>query len=98
MTDQEIEEYENKLCSILKQKDQEGQKQLIVNLANEICAPLQGFGNQGQEMAYATRSIHMVLQTEMMLNACGSAKWSCLCAAIAATVACISVLITLARI
>ena len=34
------------------------------------------------------------LQTEMMFNACVSAKWSCLCAAVAAIAACISIGLT----
>lgn len=54
-------------------------------------------------------SIHTFLQTEMMLNACVSAresaesakescrlaKWSCFCAAVAAIAACIGLLLTL---
>jgi hypothetical protein len=35
------------------------------------------------------------LQTEMMFNACVSAKWSCFFAAVAAVAACISVLLVL---
>jgi hypothetical protein len=38
--------------------------------------------------------IHCTLQTEEMFNACVYAKWSCLYAAIAAIVACISVILT----
>jgi hypothetical protein len=35
------------------------------------------------------------LQTEMMLNACVFAKWSCLCAAVAAIAACVTVILTM---
>jgi len=40
-------------------------------------------------------NIHNTLQTKMMLNACVFAKWSCLFAAVAAIVACISVILTM---
>jgi len=39
--------------------------------------------------------IHTVLQTEMMLNACVSAKQSCFLAAIATIAGCISIIVTL---
>lgn len=42
--------------------------------------------------------IHTDLQTETMLDACIMAKWSCFCAAIAAIVACISVILTLCQL
>ena len=99
MKNREIKKYKQELYRIgkLEQKDQ---LEPIKALASEIGAPL--YGGQGQlgqpeYINYAKRSIHMVLQTDMMLNACGSAKWSCFWAAIAATVACISVLLTLAK-
>lgn len=41
------------------------------------------------------QAVHTELQTETMLYACILAKWSCFCAAIAAIVACISVILTL---
>lgn len=41
------------------------------------------------------QAAHTELQTETMLYACILAKWSCFCAAIAAIVACISVILTL---
>jgi len=40
------------------------------------------------------QDILYALQTEMMFNACIFAKWSCFWAAIAATVACISIILT----
>ena len=39
-------------------------------------------------------NVHCTLQTEEMFNACVFAKWSCFLAAVAATVACISVALT----
>jgi hypothetical protein len=41
------------------------------------------------------RNIYYALQTEEMFNACVFAKWSCFLAAVAAIVACISVLLTM---
>jgi len=41
------------------------------------------------------RDILYALQTEMMFNACVSAKWACRWAAVAAIVACISVILVL---
>jgi len=41
------------------------------------------------------QDILYALQTEMMFNACVFAKWSCFCAAVAAIVACISVILTM---
>ena len=40
-------------------------------------------------------SLHNYIQTEKMLESCVYAKWSCICAAIAAIAACISVLLVL---
>lgn len=40
-------------------------------------------------------NIHYTLQTEEMFNACVFAKWSCFCAAVAAIVACIGVILTM---
>jgi hypothetical protein len=42
-----------------------------------------------------TNNINNTLQTKMMFNACTSAKWSCFFAAVAAIVACISVILTM---
>ena len=94
MTNREIKKHKKELYSIGKQKDQ----QKLISLAARIGAPLRGITNKSQFIDDTTRSIHMVLQTETMLNACGSAKWSCLWAAIAATVACISVVLTYVKI
>ena len=41
------------------------------------------------------KSLHNTIQTEMMIKSCISAKWSCFWAAIAAIVACISVVLVL---
>lgn len=42
-------------------------------------------------------SLHTAIQTEMMFKSCAYAKWSCFCAAVAAIVTCISVLLMLFR-
>lgn len=41
------------------------------------------------------KSLHSAIQTEMMINSCTYAKWSCFCAAIAAIASCISVILFL---
>jgi hypothetical protein len=41
------------------------------------------------------KSLHAAIQTEMMIKSCISAKWSCFWAAVAAIVACISVVLVL---
>jgi hypothetical protein len=41
------------------------------------------------------KSLHTAIQTEMMIKSCISAKWSCFWAAVAAIVACISVVLFL---
>ena len=98
MKNRKIKEYKKRLRNILDQKDQKDRTRLIANLANEIGAPVRGAGNISQFIDDAARSIHMVLQTETMLSACSSAKWSCFWAAIAAIVACISVSLTYVQI
>jgi len=42
-------------------------------------------------------SLHTAIQTEMMINSCVYAKWSCFWAAVAAIVTCVSVLVILFR-
>ena len=41
------------------------------------------------------KSLHASIQTEMMIKSCNFAKWSCFWAAVAAIVACISVILTM---
>ena len=94
MTNRKIKEHKNEVYRIVNEKDRKERQRLIIALANKIGAPLRGQTTAPQFIDDTIRSIHIVLQTEMMLNACGSAKWSCLWAAIAATVACISVVLT----
>lgn len=95
MKNREIKKHKKEVCSIVNEKDQKEQQKLIIALANKIGVPLRGITNASQFIDDTTHSIHMVLQTETMLNACSFAKWSCFWAAIAATVACISVVLTL---
>ena len=43
------------------------------------------------------KRVHTVIQTERMIRSCILAKWSCVCAAIAAIASCISVILVLFR-
>ncbi len=97
MTNRKIKEHKNELYSIVNKKDSKERQKLIIALARKIGVPLRAVTIAPQFIDDTTRSIHTVLQTETMLNACGSAKWSCFWAAIAAAVACISVVLTLLR-
>ena len=63
--------------------------------ADEIDAPKQRFARCEDIYKEIYHNIHYTLQTEEMFNACVFAKWSCFCAAVAAIVACISVILTL---
>ncbi len=93
MTNREIKKYKQKLRYIGTLEQEEQRKQLEA-LSEEIGASVYwkyGEMGEGEYVNSIRDNIYMVLQTEMMLNACVSAKWSCLFAAIAAIVACISV-------
>ena len=57
-------------------------------LANSIGAPMPvGYTQktQAEFICDVFRNIHIVLQTETMVNACRFARWSCIWAAVAAT-------------
>ncbi|PKL49666.1 MAG: hypothetical protein CVV39_02535 [Planctomycetes bacterium HGW-Planctomycetes-1] len=85
--------------------------QRVQTLATEVSAPLSNASILSIERTYGPslsasidlegkigeliNNIHNALQTKMMYNACIFAKWSCLFAAAAATIACISVILTM---
>jgi len=110
MTNKEIEDIEKKLKDIQNKPFNEQlnsmnklQKDIGLNLPHTL-------GNTTQKkIFYMVTGIRTFLESKMMLNACvfaeqscklvkqacGSAKWSCRWAAIAAIVACISIVIML---
>lgn len=90
MTNREIRKAKQKLYKILNDENSNTKRwnQLVV-LAKELNAPVPA----GQHVQFPidsinaiTPNIHTVLQTEMMLDACVSAKRSCRWAAIAAII------------
>ncbi len=76
---------------------------------NKIILPSGGSSTRQRQTFHMTQAAHSFLQSKMMLNACvsaeessglakqacNSAKWSCRWAAIAAIVACISIVVML---
>jgi hypothetical protein len=100
MTNKEIEEIKQKLYEIQKTPGNEEQLKRIVAIAKRIGASIPPYLLNNEEIPtrnninFVTSNIHIVLQTEMMFNACVSAKWSCFFAAFAAIAACISVILT----
>jgi len=79
--------------------DNEGWQQLVA-LAKELNAPFAPGHNTDPLNAFylTTQSIHTVLQTEMMLNACKSARTSSIAAAVAAALALVTVILTIITI
>jgi hypothetical protein len=67
-----------------------------VTLAQQLNAPYAPGHNTDPLNAFylTTQSIHTVLQTEMMLNACKSARTSSIAAAVAAGLALVTVVLT----
>jgi hypothetical protein len=96
MTNTEIQQAKQELYKIQKEVEIKKKYEQIKKLASRVGAYIHPRHTQAQEefvteMAY---KIHVVLQTEMMLNACVSAKQSCFWAAIAAILAGISIILT----
>jgi hypothetical protein len=97
MTNADIEKKKQQLYNILKKGCTKEVLNELRDLAHSINAPVPASYDQGHTMEdinAITRNIHITLQTEEMFNACVFAKWSCLFAAVAAIVACISVILT----
>jgi cytochrome bd-type quinol oxidase subunit 2 len=106
MTDRKIEEIKQEVHEIQSASPNKEQVTLIENIAKEIGASIPEWrlthdSTNIQTINFIAKSIHTVLQTEMMLNACLSAKESnelakrsCRWAAIAAIAACIGVVLT----
>ncbi len=110
MTNEEIEKIEQKLSEILKMpfEKQPGELQKLGNEAG-VNLPHSSERHVQKQTITMTQAMHSFLQSKMMLNACASAetssdlakqacnsaKWSCRWAAIAAIVACISIVVML---
>jgi hypothetical protein len=68
-------------------KDKEDRKRLIIDIANEVGAPVPLERNYQFSVDFLNatlQSIRVALQIQMTMNACISAKWSCTFAAAAA--------------
>ena len=102
MTNREIEKNKQELYEIQRIPERTKQLEPIRTLAKRVNAPIplmpSDMHREDSEIDFIneiTRNIHTVLQSEMMFNACTSAKRSCFWAAVAAIVACISVILVL---
>lgn len=97
MRNKEIEGYKRKHRDALRKEKYPEMAELLRDIAKEIGTKLpDGIAdNQKKDIIQLNASIHDVLQTEMMFNACVFAKWSCFFAAVAAIVACASVVLNM---
>jgi hypothetical protein len=97
MTNKEIEKIKQEVYEIQKVTDSRQQLEPIKAVAERIGARLPVHSSEEQKhfISETIHNIHIVLQTEMMFNACIFAKRSCFWAAIAAIASCISVLLVL---
>jgi hypothetical protein len=97
MKNKEIEKTKQDVYEIQKKPDSRQQLEPIQDVAKRIGAPLLVPHSEEQKhfINETIHNIHIVLQTEMMFNACIFAKRSCFWAAIAAIAACISVILVL---
>ena len=91
MTNKELKQAKQKLCDILKEEgNNRARWAKLRSLAGELNAPVPSGLHDAfpiDSINAITKNIHTMLQTEMMLNACISAKHSCKWAAIAAFIA-----------
>ena len=92
MTNRKIEGYKKKLVKIGDLSGAERSSGLR-DLAKKLGVFILSDNDVDTHTLY--QNIHTYLQTEMMLNACISAKRSCIWAAIAAIAACISIVVML---
>lgn len=92
MTNKEIGKYKKKQREANNKPYPKNAEELR-KIAEKLSAKLpNGLSDrQRKELVQLNASIHDVLQTELMFNACVSAKRSCRWAAVAATVAAVSV-------
>jgi hypothetical protein len=100
MTNKEANKTKQKTYDIQAQPASEEQLNKIVDIARRIGASTPHYMVKTGEDATTKNSInqvasniHIVLQTELMFNACVFAKWSCFWAAVAAIAACISIIL-----
>lgn len=98
MTLKEIKKIKQELYEILKKETTSHKKfEQLRDLAGKTNAPIPpGIHSDFPIDAInaITHNIHNILQTEMMFNACTSAKRSCMWAAIAAIVSLVILLVT----
>ena len=96
MTNRKIRKIKRELYEIQTRPRGDGKLERIRTLAKSVLAPIPDAAKKTQKdlVDALIRNIHMVLQTEMMLNACISAKRSCFWAAIAAIAACFSIILS----
>lgn len=73
----------------------EGQLKIANSTYSELCVLPDNIDVCQRIYNELCHNIYYALQTEEMFNACVFAKWSCFCAAVAAIVACISVILTM---
>jgi len=71
------------------------QEKAIIALQKELCIAIPLDQNN---LWHRIQGVKDHLSLNMMLNACVSAKWSCLFAAIAATAACISTILAMVTV
>jgi hypothetical protein len=100
MTNKEIKKIKQEVCEIQTKSPSKELSERIIQLAKEIGASLPhwaagGDSDQRNIINQTSQNVHIVLQTEMMFNACIFAQRSCFWAAIAAIASCISVLLVL---
>jgi hypothetical protein len=97
MTHREIEKIKQELYDIQRLPDSPQQLEPIKRLAGRIpaCLPVHPSEEQKDFINETIHNIHIVLQSEMMFNACIFAKRSCFWAAVAAVVSLVSVLMVL---
>lgn len=96
MTDKEIEKYKRNLDEIHKGSDTatEEKWRACVDLARKVQANVHVPDlSLAVRVNMLTHNINDALQTETMINACRSAKWSCRWAAIAATLSFFGILV-----
>jgi hypothetical protein len=87
-------EYWNRFQSALKGEQRRAE---IERIARELGCTYRTLNQETGEIdiGLAIQNIYNYLQTEMMSDSCNKAKWACFWAAVAAIVACVSIILTL---
>jgi hypothetical protein len=79
-------------------KDKEERKRLIIGIANDVGAPVPLERNYQFSVDFLNatlQNIRVALQIQMTMNACISAKWSCIFAAAAAALSLLATAVAL---